>query len=532
MLLIISTILFPILVGTIMLLLLKEERLGYSVLCRISGVTLVLEFILVMYCLIVTPKAVSGYEILNINDALVISFGIDSIGRMFAAVSALTWTLIGFFSFEYLKKEQHRGRFLGMYILVFGILMGLCFAANLITYYAFYEFLTLSTFALVLHKQSREALMAGLKYMFYSFAGAYMVLFGLYFVYQYSPDPSMSFSLGGILDVARACNEGALRIAQDSAGGGVLSVAMLLMLLGFGVKAGMFPMQAWLPTAHPIAPAPASAGLSAIIVKAGVLGIIRVIYYIFGAKLFSGSYVQTIVLILALITIFMGSMLAYREKLFKKRLAYSTVSQVSYILFGLFIGASSVASLNGGASVTDLLGCGFGDAFDGAMIQVAAHAFIKSALFLCSGVIIYQSGATYVHELKGIGKKMPILLGCYTIASLGLIGIPPFGGFTGKWYLCIGALETELPVFSWLGPVVLLISALLTAGYLLPIAIQGFLPGSDFEQEVKSSSNSDLAEGGKYHAYAVCQEPNAIMLVPIIILTLLSVIVGIWPSLI
>ena len=411
----------------------------------------------------------------------------------------------GIFSFEYMKHESNRRRYFGIYLLVLGVLMGLCFAGNLVTYYAFYEFMTLASFAMVLHNQTREAVMAGLKYMFYSFAGAYMVLFGIYFVYKYSADPLMGFKMGGIIDKAAAASDGSLVMSGSVAVSGILPVALLLMIVGFGVKAGMFLMHGWLPTAHPVAPAPASAALSAIIVKSGVLGIIRVIYYVFGGDLFDGSYVQKTVIILSLVTVFMGSMLAYREKLLKKRLAYSTVSQVSYILFGIFM-------------MNDT-------AFYGAQIHVAAHAAIKSVLFMCAGAIIYLTGAVRVDELRGIGKKMPILMWCYTIASLGLIGIPPFGGFASKWYLCIGSLEKDMPVLSWLGPVVLLVSALLTAGYLLPITINGFLPGKDFADKAGDDSDNPM-----YAAYIKAKEPVLIMLVPVIILTAISVLIGILPE--
>lgn len=235
----------------------------------------------------------------------------------------------------------------------------------------------------------------------------------------------------------------------------------MIMLIGFGVKAGMFPLHAWLPAAHPVAPAPASAILSAVIVKAGVLAVIRTVYYIFGASFLRGTWVQTVWLTLTLITVFMGSMLAYREPVFKKRLAYSTVSQLSYILFGLAV--MDVSSING------------------SLLHVLAHGLIKATLFLCAGAIIYTTGKTRVNELRGIGKEMPLLMWCYTIVSLGLIGIPPTGGFISKWYLAVGSLSGALPIFRWLGPAVLLISALLTAGYLLPLTIHGFLPGDDYD---------------------------------------------------
>lgn len=406
-------------------------------------------------------------------------FKIDEIGTIFFIITSIVWALAGIFSLEYMKHEENRKRYYIFYVIVYGILVALDFSGNIITFYLFYELMTILSVPLVFHTQTKEALMAGLKYMFYSFCGAYMVLFGLYFVYRYGS--TMNFTPGGVFDPAQIAGKE-----------GILLVAAFLMILGFSVKAGMFPLHAWLPTAHPVAPAPASAVLSAIIAKAGVLGIIRVVFYLFGTDFIRGTWVQNTWMILSLITILMGSMLAYMEKGLKKRLAYSTVSQVSYILFGL-----SLCNITGMA---------------GSLLHVICHAFIKSALFLCAGAIIYKTGKTRVDELTGIGKQMPKVLWCYTFVSLALIGIPPTGGFVSKWYLAGGALETGIPVFSWLGPVVLLISALLTAGYLLPISIKGFLPGEDF---------CEKKNYGK--------EP-AVMWIPVFVLTLLAVGIGIFPA--
>lgn len=420
------------------------------------------------------------YLLFNLTENLPILFKVDAMSIIFAAVTIIIFLCSGIFSLEYMKHEQKKKRFYVFYLLAFLVLMGLCFAGNLITFYLFFEMLTLASTPLVLHSGSREANMAGLKYLFYSLCGAYMALFGLYFVSKYGN--TLTFSEGGVIN-------------QELAAGhtGLLLVAAFVMILGFSVKAGMFPMHAWLSAAHPVAPAPASAVLSAVIVKAGVLGIIRVVYYIFGAGFLRGTWVQTSFMVLTLITVFMGSMLAYREPVLKKRLAYSTVSQVSYILFGL-----SAMNMN---SVT------------GGVLHVIAHGFIKAALFLCAGAIIYMTGKTRVEELRGIGKEMPLLMWCYTIVSLGLIGIPPTGGFISKWYLAIGSLETGIPGFSWIGPVVLLVSALLTAGYLLPLTIQGFFPGEDYDYKALRK-----------------KEPSALMTVPVLILTVLTVLMGLFPG--
>ncbi|MCR4789056.1 MAG: proton-conducting membrane transporter [Lachnospiraceae bacterium] len=492
MVFILISILLPILSGAF-LLISKEKVFDLKRTCIYTGFVLVLWLVFVTVS-VFTPAGPG--EVLALNEYLVLYFAADKTGKLFAVIMAIVWVLAGFYSFEYMKHEEETKRFFGFYLTVPGALMGLCFAGNLFTFYAFYEFMTLLSFALVLHNRTRQALMASLKYLFYSFAGAYMVLFGLYFTYRFSTDKTATFLYGGIIDRANAPE-------------GILMISMLLMILGFSVKGGMFPMHGWLPTAHPVAPSPASAVLSGLIVKAGVLGIVRVIFYIFGSDFFAGSYVQTVCLILSITTVFMGSMLAYREKVLKKRLAYSTVSQVSYILFALF-------------TVNET-------AFEGAMLHVAAHACIKSALFLCAGSIIFITGCTSVDELRGIGKKMPVLMWCFTIVSLGLIGIPPLGGFTSKWFICVGALKSGTGVFSILGPAVLLVSALLTAGYLLPISINAFLPGDKFETDAITAGATGSA-GSRYHAYQVAKEPGRMMLVPIIILTILSVLAGMFPE--
>lgn len=307
-----------------------------------------------------------------------------------------------------------------------------------------------------------------------------MVLFGFYFVNANAA--TLTFTAGGVFE------KGILNSNTT-----ILLLSAFFMILGFSVKAGMFPLQAWLTTAHPVAPAPASAFLSGIIVKSGILGMIRTIFYIFGADFLRGSWVQVTILILSLLTVFLGSMLAYREKVLKKRLAYSTVSQVSYIIFGLILLEPT--------------------AFEGAVLHVVFHAIIKSCLFLCAGAVIHETSIHRTDELRGIGKRMPVTLWCFAFASLSLVGIPPAAGFVSKWNLCMGSLASGIPVFSYLGPVILLLSALLTAGYLLPIVIRGFLPGEEYKN-IKAEK---------------C-EPSKLMLLPMVTLSALSVLLGLFPN--
>lgn len=489
MYLILLSILAPMLIG--IYLLVRKEHADRKHLLLTAGIGFVLTGVLVVVTLITAYK--TSFTLFYLTKTLPIMFAVDEMSIIFSVLTLIVFIGAGFFSFEYmnpntpkmryyriyLQQETKEKRYYGFYLIVFGVLNALCFAGNLITFYLFFEMLTLSSMPLVLHNGDREAIMAGLKYLFYSLCGAYMALFGIYFVYHNSD--TLTFTAGGVLNGNAVSNMG------------LMLIVALVMILGFGVKAGMFPMHAWLPAAHPVAPAPASAALSAVIVKAGVLALVRTVYYIFGAAFLRNTWVQTTWLILTLITVFMGSMLAYREPVLKKRLAYSTVSQLSYILFGL--------AAMGTETVT------------GSLLHVLAHGLIKSVLFLCAGAIIHMTGKTRVDELRGIGKEMPITMWCYTIVSLGLIGIPPTGGFVSKWYLAIGSLATDIPIFRWLGPIILLVSALLTAGYLLPLTILGFLPGADYDYK-------NLKK----------REPSPFMTIPILIMTVMSVLMGLFPT--
>ena len=473
--LILIAMLLPAAAGIFLLLSLVFHRERGSV---FTGTVLTVSGVLVLAAAWL-GSAEKSITLFYLMEDIPVYFHVDDVGRLFVTVVTIVWVAVGFYSFVYMKHEGMEQRYFGYYLLVYGILVGLDFAGNMVTLYLFYELMTLTTLPLVLHNGSREAIMAGLKYLFYSMCGAYMGLFGIFFLYRYCD--TLTFTAGGTLNtVLTKGNEGL-----------VLAV-VFVMLLGFSVKAGMLPFHAWLPTAHPVAPSPASAVLSGIIVKSGVLAILRTVYYLVGPDFLRGTWVQTAWMTIALITVFLGSLLAYKEPVFKKRLAYSTVSQVSYILFGL-----AVLSPEGVA---------------GALLHTVFHAFIKTGLFLTAGIFLFQCGKTRVEELEGIGKQMPVTLWCYTIVSLGLIGIPPFSGFISKWHLALGALGADVGIFGWLGPVVLLLSALLTAGYLLPVTMKGFLPGKN------STVSSEKLE------------PSRIMLIPLLIFAVLTVLLGLFPG--
>lgn len=462
------------------------------------GAVLVLSVVLVFAAVWPGERSLTLFMLM---DDIPIYFHVDALGRLFAVITSVIWLITGIYAFLYMKHEGEEKRFFGFYLLAYGVLLSLDFAGNLITLYFFYELMTLTSMPFVLHSGSKEAIMAALKYLFYSMCGAYCALFGIYVLYQYCD--TLTFTAGGTLNPALTAGNG-----------GILLIAVSLMLLGFGAKAGMFPLHAWLTAAHPAAPAPASAALSAIIIKSGVLAVIRGVYYIIGPDFIRGTWVQTAWMSLSLLTVFMGSMLAYREKVFKKRLAYSTVSQVSYILFGL-----SLLTPTG---------------MTGALLHVVFHAGVKCALFLTAGIFIFRTGKTRVDEYAGIGKRMKVTLWCYTFASLALIGIPPFSGFTSKWYLAQGALQSETGIFRILGPVILLVSALLTAGYLLPITMKGFLPGVGGQNaENLTEETGTLPPAGRIPGEAdsgSSAEKMDKMSAALLALTILTVFLGIWPN--
>lgn len=416
----------------------------------------------------------------SITDKISLVMSVDNLSKLFATLMSLMFTCVGVYALGYMEHEEHKNRFFAFYLMTFGVLNGIYMSSNLLTMYLFYELMTLLSLPLVLHELTKEAISAGLKYLFYSIAGAFLSLISIFMIYQYSDN--YTFVGGGSLNVSKLAGHENL-----------LLVFILLAIIGFGCKAGLFPLHDWLPTAHPVAPAPASAVLSGVITKSGVIAIIRVVFYSVGADFIRGTWVQYTWIILTLVTVFLGSMMAYIEKVLKKRLAYSSVSQVSYVLFGL-------ATLHPVG-------------FLGALLHVIFHSIIKDDLFLVAGAIIHQTGETMVTNLKGIGKKMPLTIWSFTFASLALVGIPPFTGFVSKWFLCSGALEGNIGAAGYIGPAILLVSALLTAGYLLPVTIDGFFPGKDF----------DTASVQK------C-EPKAIMLVPIIILAVLALVFGIIPG--
>ena len=453
----------------------REDR------CLFTGFILVLECIVV---LLIAFDAERTLVLFKMTEQLPIALRSDGTSRVFSVIMALMWTISGFYSFDYMKHEHNEKTYYAFYLMTMASLMALTLSGTMVTMYLFFEMMTFISMPLVLHSRTKEAVAAGIKYLIYSVAGATMGLLGIFML---TPNIASPYFVEG----------GSLMASQLNIPLVAFQAILLITLIGFGTKAGMFPMHGWLPTAHPVAPSPASAVLSGVITKAGVLAIFRMIFYVIGPDFLRGTWVQYVLLGCATITVFMGSMLALREKSLKKRLAYSSVSQVSYVLCGLFILDSM--------------------ALDGALLQMVFHALTKDALFLCAGAIILKAGITRVDEMHNLGKSMPWTMWMFTICAISLVGIPPLGGFIAKWYIAEGALTSGTNVFSWLVPIVLLISAMLTAGYLLPPAVSAFFGG--------------MAHGEVESAFKENNDPGKMMLIPIFILTLAILVLGIAPGL-
>ena len=476
-----ATVFVPVIAGIIISVLHMEDKARHPWYAGTIIVTDVLG--------ILAMVSGSSLRLFSFAEGIDLCFEIDAIGRFFMVMVMILYTCVIFYAFEYMQMEERENVFFAFFTVSFGALLAVCMAGNLVTMYLCFEMATLTSMPLVLHELTKDAVDAALKYLFYSIGGALLGLLAVFFVSYYSLEARFAF--GGVLDAARA-----------SANEKVLLFIIFLGIIGFGTKAGMYPMHGWLPAAHPIAPAPASALLSGIIAKAGVIAIIRLVYFSVGPDFIRGTWVQYAWMTLCMLTIFMGSMMAFREKVTKKRLADSTISQISYINLGLSL--LSIEGLRGG------------------LLHVAAHAASKGCLFLCAGVFIYKLGKRRVSELRGIGRLMPITMWCFLIASLSLVGIPPMGGFTSKWHIALAAIGDGMGVYAVLPPVILLISALLTAGYLLPVVVDAFFPGN--EEEGHGEHSKKKGE----EAPAGSKEPTPLMWAPMIVLCLTALLVGVF----
>ena len=371
----------------------------------------------------------------------------DSFSLLFVSLSTVLWLLTTIYAVGYLEGSPHRSRFFGFFALSVAATMGVALAGNLITFFVFYELLTLSTYPLVVHRGTPESLRAGAIYIRYTFAGGALLLVGIAALY----------ALAGPTDFTEG---GALSVAADGRHPAVWIIIFALLITGLGVKAAIVPLHVWLPAAM-VAPAPVSALLHAVaVVKAGAFGIARVIYEVYGIRLADRLGVMLPLAVVASVTILYGSLKALTQTDLKRRLAYSTVSQVSFIVLGAAV-VGTISTI-------------------GAIVHLVHQGLMKITLFFCAGNIAHELGIHRVDQLRGIASRMPLTMAAFTVGALGMIGVPPIAGFVTKWHLGAGALEAGAP---WIIAVILA-SSLLNAAYLLPIVYDAWFraPATAWQQ--------------------------------------------------
>jgi multicomponent Na+:H+ antiporter subunit D len=368
-------------------------------------------------------------------------------------------------------EEKNQTGYFAAFAVCLSATMGIAFAANLLTFFVFYEILTIATYPLVIHKRNAEAIRSGRKYLAYTLISGQLFLIAI--IWTYITTGHGDFQAGGFLTL-------------DHASKGMLQFMFFMMSIGAAVKAGVMPLHGWLPDAM-VAPTPVSALLHAVaVVKAGAFGILRVVGYVFGPELLGQIGAAEVLAWFAAFTIIVSSLIAMNQDNLKRRLAFSTVGQLSYVVLGISL-----------LSPLGLLG---------GMFHIIAHAFMKITLFFCAGAIYVTTHKENISDMHGIGKRMPITIGAFTVASLGIAGVPFIVGFVSKWNIALGALQTG----QWLYVVVLIASAMLATTYLLPLSYLGFFKKSD-----------------KFTHYG---EARKDMLIPIVITATVSIVLGILPN--
>jgi multicomponent Na+:H+ antiporter subunit D len=461
--------------GSLLIIITGERRANLREFWSIAAG--VLQFALVSSMM---PAVLAGHSpqivLFHLLPGIELAFRADAFGLLFALGASLLWVAASFYSIGYMRtlEEHAQTRYFTCFALALSATMGVAFSANLFTLFLFYEALTLTTYPLVAHKETAEAKAGARKYVIYLLGAAKVMLI---------PAIILTYNLAGTLDFRSG------GVFPDSALGErptLLYVVFALFLFGFAKNAVM-PLHSWLPAAM-VAPTPVSALLHAVaVVKTGVFSTLRVVLFVFGPAAMREVGADKLALVFASVTILVASLLALRQENLKARLAFSTISQLSYIVLG--------AALLAPAGIL------------GGIAHITNHAISKITLFFCAGSIYVSAHKTEVSETAGLAKQMPWTMAAFTIASLSLVGIPPFSGFVSKWYLAVGSLERGNP---WL-LAVLLSSSLLTAAYLGPIVYKAYF------EEAKADGHHEIHE-------------VAWIVVPLVLTALASLILGIYPD--
>lgn len=454
------------------------------------------------------PAVLAGetfhFTLLTFLPSVSIVLRVDGLGLIFGLTASFLWILTTFYSIGYMRSldEHAQTRYYACFALTLSATMGVAFAGNLVTLYLFYEMLTIVTYPLVSHHGDEEAFAGANKYLFYLMGTSKAFLLAAV-ILSYVLAGTTAFKPGGFL--------------PHTADPTLLFVLFFLFLFGIG-KAAVMPVHAWLPAAM-VAPTPVSALLHAVaVVNTGVFCVLRVIFHVFGVELMGKLNLGVAAAFFASFTILMASLYALTRDNLKARLAYSTVSQLSYIILG-----GALLSPSGMA---------------GGVMHIVNHAFSKITLFFCAGSIYVASHKKNISEMNGIGRQMPWTMAAFTVGALSMIGVPPISGFVTKWYLALGSIEAnELPVLF-----VLLTSTLLNAGYFIPIIYNAFFkaPAEGLHPAPQSvgaaaagfhAKGHDGHHGGETRTPHPIKDPSYFVVVPLVVTAVISVILGIFPDL-
>ena len=408
---------------------------------------------LIIFILIRYPP-LNTLTLFRLSEKAGFALKLDGLGMVFAAIIAFLWPLTTLYAFEYMDHEHRQTSFFGWFVLTYGVVAGIAFSSDLLTLYLFYEVMTLTTLPLVMHEMDGRGRYAGRKYLIYSVGGAASAFIAL--TYTMSQGGGEFFTLGGTLGVWP--NE------PDN----MLLSAWFLGFLGFGVKAAVFPFHGWLPSAS-VAPTPVTALLHAVaVVKAGIFAVIRLTWYVFEPETLAGTWAHYAAFALVCLTVIYGSSMALATQHLKRRFAYSTISQLSYILIGVLL-------------LTP-------EGLVGALTHMGGHAIMKINLFFCAGAILCQTEREYLFDMRGIGLGMPKTSFALLISGLALCGLPPSAGFMGKWQLGTACAAVPLGHF---GVAMLAISAVLTVLYISSIFSIFIMPGKNFDFKTANAGVKD-----------------------------------------
>jgi multicomponent Na+:H+ antiporter subunit D len=414
------------------------------------------------------------FTIIQLAPGVALQLRVDQFGVFFGVLASALWIATSVYSIGYVRglNEHAQTRYFFNFALCLSATMGIAFAGNLLTLFIFYEILTVSTYPLVAHKETEDAIMGGRKYLAYTLTAGVVILFAIVFVYTLTG--TLDFQPGGFL------------LGHGSSG--TLIFLFALLILGFGVKAALMPLHEWLPTAM-IAPTPVSALLHAVaVVKAGVFGCLRIILYVFGPQLLHQLGLWLVLAYFAAFTVIVSGLYALAQDNLKRRLAFSTINNLAIIVMG--------AALLTPSAIT------------GSIFHMGSHGFMKITLFFVAGAIYVKTHKENISELDGIGRQMPLTMGAFAIGAMGIAGTPPICGFISKWYLAMGSLEAKEVVFLF----VLLISALLDVAYFFPIIYNSFF------KSPKEPTNPHF------------DEASMKMVVPLMITAIVSLILGLVPN--